>query len=776
MTPIQRIAGKLRGAGRELKAAGSWLTTLCPVHADTNASLGIKEDLDTGKAIVKCFAGCKDTDVLKAIGLEVRDLFPEGFQSNDAPKNDGALTLAHLADAKKLPVGFLRDLGLKDIKSGVLMPYYSAEGAPTRARLRLALTGDERFRWGFRKDRSGAELKIVPYGLWRLPQARDKGNLIIVEGESDCWSAWYHSLCCLGLPGAETARLLELDHLDGIKRIYLIQEPDQGGSAFVNGIAGRLKTINWTGQAFSFQIGSGMKDLSDLHIATCDTPAKFRESVLKAIETALPMPEVQPKPSAAPQSPPSNDAQPQSNSGKPKLRNHEIFTYADKSGNVREGVRAIPIIEIANALLRTTENWPRRVEKLLFSDENGTVRYFEDRDDLFAWVQSRMAVYWAAGQDDADQRSLVSRAEFMSHLQATTQKYAAVEEMPHEPPMEGHYYAWRPPADYQATGKYLTELLGFFDNSETGEDRLLINAALMTPAWGGLSGRRPAIVIMAPDQGCGKSTLATAIGLLYDGHIELQLTNSAEDKLTSRLLTPAALSKRVVRIDNIKEAYDSAFIEGLITAPSISGHRLYHGEASRPNTLTFVLTGNALRLSRDIAERSFIIRLVKPRYRADWESAVTNFIIKNRDRILVDIIAELKRPPGPTTLSDRYADWVKGVLARCGGDTDAAIRLNGKRRSTYDDDQDEAAVIMAAIDRHNDQVAIAETYVFITSTQMTNLVTAALNEDHSAKSVKSKLESHIEAGRLPRVQIKRTNACKGYSVRRQEESENDLSR
>src|SRR6185295_2456993 len=136
-------------------------------------------------------------------------------------------------------------------------------------------------------------------------------------------------------------------------------------------------------------------------------------------------------------------------------------------------------------------------------------------------------------------------------------------------------------------------------------------------------------------------------------HIELQLTDSAEDKLTSRLLTPSALSRRVVRIDNIKERYNSAFIEGLITAPTISGHRLYYGDANRPNTLTFLLTGNALRLSRDIAERSYIIRLSKPEYRAGWESDVFNFVSQHRQRILADIIAELQKPSESTAADDR---------------------------------------------------------------------------------------------------------------------------
>ncbi len=473
--------------------------------------------------------------------------------------------------------------------------------------------------------------------------------------------------------------------------------------------------------------------------------------------------------------------------GKPCLRNYNVFQGVDSEGNIKEFIRTISITDIGKTLLGHTGDWPRRVEALLFSDEGGTVRYLEARDDLFAWTMQRLPVFWTGGQD-VDGQTLVSKAEFMSHLQATTTQYVAVENMPHEPVIAGHYYAWRPPTDYQPTGEYFRRLLDFFDNAESIDDLLLIKAALMTPAWGGLPGKRPAFVIMAPDRGCGKSTLANVIGHLYGGHIELNLTDTAEDKLTSRLLTPGAMTKRVVRIDNIKECYDSAFIEGLITAPTISGHRLYYGDANRPNTLTFVLTGNALRLSRDIAERSFIIRLSKPAYRADWESEIYNFVEKYRARILVDIIAALKQPFGPISVSDRYADWVKGVLARCGGNTDVVVRMNNERRGACDEDQDEAATIMSAVDvfvaeKHSEFLAAiraractgedADTsdvqrdeWTFITATEMTEVVRKALNEPLTAKAVKSRLHGHIEAGRLPRVQWKKTRTANGYMVQR----------
>jgi hypothetical protein len=85
-----------------------------------------------------------------------------------------------------------------------------------------------------------------------------------------------------------------------------------------------------------------------------------------------------------------------------------------------------------------------------------------------------------------------------------------------------------------------------------------LKAALMTPAWGGSAGRRPAFAIMAPDRGFGRTTLASTIGHLHGGSIALDVRGKmGEDRLVSRLLTPSALARRVVTADNVKGSYSS---------------------------------------------------------------------------------------------------------------------------------------------------------------------------------------------------------------------------
>jgi hypothetical protein len=56
--------------------AGRWMAR-CPAHEDRGPSLSIRE-LDDGRTLIHCFAGCQPNDVLAALGLSLSDLFPDG--------------------------------------------------------------------------------------------------------------------------------------------------------------------------------------------------------------------------------------------------------------------------------------------------------------------------------------------------------------------------------------------------------------------------------------------------------------------------------------------------------------------------------------------------------------------------------------------------------------------------------------------------------------------------------------------------------------------------
>ncbi|HIB83931.1 MAG TPA: DNA primase [Chromatiaceae bacterium] len=48
----------------------------CPAHEDRSPSLAVKQ-VDDGRILVHCFAGCSAHDVVESMGLTINDLFSE---------------------------------------------------------------------------------------------------------------------------------------------------------------------------------------------------------------------------------------------------------------------------------------------------------------------------------------------------------------------------------------------------------------------------------------------------------------------------------------------------------------------------------------------------------------------------------------------------------------------------------------------------------------------------------------------------------------------------
>lgn len=73
---IEIITSKLEKIKRS--GTGRWMAS-CPSHADKTASLSLRQ-LDDGRILLHCFAGCNVDEVLSAIGMTINDLFPQRLQ------------------------------------------------------------------------------------------------------------------------------------------------------------------------------------------------------------------------------------------------------------------------------------------------------------------------------------------------------------------------------------------------------------------------------------------------------------------------------------------------------------------------------------------------------------------------------------------------------------------------------------------------------------------------------------------------------------------------
>ena len=191
-----------------------------------------------------------------------------------------AITVDDLARDKRLPADFLSELGLKNVAEGVLIPYGHRNGSPApRDRVRTARVAREGSRWDVREG------PIVPYGLERLSEAQNDGFLVMVEGESDCWTLWHHGFPALGIPGAMMTKVLRSEHVAGIRAVYIFQEPERAGEKFVAGVSKRLMEVGWQGRVLVVTLDR-FKDPNDLHKAS---PAEFKQKFQAALDAARPL-------------------------------------------------------------------------------------------------------------------------------------------------------------------------------------------------------------------------------------------------------------------------------------------------------------------------------------------------------------------------------------------------------------------------------------------------------------------------------------------------------
>lgn len=82
MNPADILIGRLE---RVIGKGPRW-RAMCPAHEskERHRSLGIRE-MDDGRVLIRCHARCSAVDVLAAIGLDLKDLFPTGPQMAYAP-------------------------------------------------------------------------------------------------------------------------------------------------------------------------------------------------------------------------------------------------------------------------------------------------------------------------------------------------------------------------------------------------------------------------------------------------------------------------------------------------------------------------------------------------------------------------------------------------------------------------------------------------------------------------------------------------------------------
>jgi hypothetical protein len=660
--PIDFVLSRLKN----VKRSGDGYQASCPCHNDQSPSLSISEGSD-GRVLLKCFAGCAVDDIVRAIGLTLADLFV---------KKNSVITVANLAADKGIPEAFLRSLGLVDREDGVVIPYMLPNGSiATRKRLRTALRAKNGSLWLFGKG------KPVPYGLDRLEQARRAGFVVLVEGESDCWTLWHHGFPALGIPGADMTGKLEQGHLSGIAKAVVVHEPGKGGDTFTRGLAKRFRVIGFKGHAAAIGCGD-FKDPNDLHRANPDNFKSAFQTILDAASVL-----------------------------KDESRASDGSSSPGASSEPSDPLDASGILTLAmNPSLDRVESCLRRVVELVSDDDDLARRVVRGR--LIQHLTT-LGVAGPSGLVDAAMKTV-------GNARDTLQGRSVILEAP-DP--------WSDPVD---GAELLDEMVAVFERYVV----LPPGAAVAIAAWTLFTHAleaftvAPMLALTSPEKRCGKTTTLDVVGALVPRKLPAANISPAALYRTVETVTPTLLVDEADAFLNRNEDLRGILNAGHTRSTAVVIRTVGDDHEPRQfSTWCPKLIASIGKLAATIEDRSIVVAM---RRRASGEKVVR----LRRDRIdrelevvrskaarwATDHLEELREadPAVPDELHDRAQDNWRPLFAIAdivSGEwpvrmRNAALALHG--RAAADDDSigvQLLADIQTLFQGSNDDVIASEVIV-----------------------------------------------------------------
>lgn len=709
---------------RDVQHRGEYYVSCCPAHDDDRASL-VTQIGEKG-IVATCHAGCTFPQICHAAGVTASWMFEKTSQPAKKEKQQKR-------DLKETGSWiYFDELGETVFRTVRLEDGTTKEnGKPKKEFRQQSPDGKGGWKGGVK------DVRVIPY---RLPDVVfSSGIVLIVEGEKHCdrlAELGFVATCNAGgAADGNSKNKWKPEHSEFLRDrdVVILPDNDKPGRNHARNVAASL--VEHGVRSVNVCILPGLKDHGDV-IDWLDAGGT-KEQLQELIEQAKPVRDAFPEED-------TNDKLP------PPITNHDI-EYDDEEPKVVP----LPMSAIIETIQSRTDGFPKRVGPALFI-KNGedSISWLNNSASLFGWLGT------ADGQPANIRKSsnLHSQQEIYAELQRTADSYDAVETLPHYPPIPKHYYACKelPPGD----GETLERLIDFY-SPESDVDRDLIKAMFVTAVvWGGPGGRRPVFVITSDTgRGAGKTTLSNHVAMLAGGYIELA-SNEDVSQIKQRLLSPEGMNKRVAIIDNIKSLrFSWAEFEALVTAPVISGKRMYVGEGQRPGTLTFILTINGLSFSKDISQRALIIKLGAPRRSGTWSEDASEFIRLNRDKLIADCIEFLQRDAAVLERHTRWSDWETAILSRL-PDPDLAQRVVMDRQQLADADDDESGLIQEGIENELRKIGYYphEEKVFLPSKIVVEWISDITKERGSTASISRRLKQWITEGTVTQIRVNRCNA------------------
>lgn len=327
---------------KDMKKTGqNKMIAKCPFHNDSHASFWF----NTLNGCYKCeacgAAGNGQTFLEQIEKLDNKEAYKRllklAGEYREIEKKEKFI-LEYYSEMKHLPAEFLASLQIKNAKNGIVIPYFDINGNILCKRNRY---GNRMFSWA-----KGSKINL--YGLWKLKEFKSSSYIVLVEGESDAQTLWFHGIPALGVPGASTFRQEWAECLKDFN-IYIHKEPDQGGETFLKKVCQGLFKAELKKEVYEISI-QGFKDPSELHI---NSEGEFENRWNTVIKSArkIDVEKIAVKPDSLVQGAPVALRVPQGF----KLTEEGIFSLEEKTGIYSRFCRTPILISRRLASIETNE-------------------------------------------------------------------------------------------------------------------------------------------------------------------------------------------------------------------------------------------------------------------------------------------------------------------------------------------------------------------------------------------------------------------------------------
>ncbi len=236
-TPLGRVLARLR----DVRPSGNGWMAQCPVHEDSTPSLSINVDPDDGKVLLHCFGTCTTEQVVRAIGLEMRDLFATSNGVVQPPSKSAPIALQNAAPSNgtakprsRAARHIVRTYDYRDEQGAVLFQVVRFEPKDFRQR-----QPDGHGDWVWNLD----GVRRVLYRLPELLAADPEAPVFMVEGEKDA-----DRLAALGLvvvtnPGGAGKWLTEYGASLRGRHVVILPDNDEAGQQHAQQVAQALHDV-----------------------------------------------------------------------------------------------------------------------------------------------------------------------------------------------------------------------------------------------------------------------------------------------------------------------------------------------------------------------------------------------------------------------------------------------------------------------------------------------------------------------------------------------------